>query len=431
MTLAKAPQLSLSSSSHSSTTSSESSARSATGPKSVMPEPTSMVHLSPAAEVAIRLLPGNDRCVDCKAICPQWAGVSFGVLLCLSCAGKHRSLGVQTSFVKSLVMDSWSESEVRLLEEGGNAKWIAVCTGTGTGELPLMEKYSSVVAKAYKSRVALAAAKAPSVECAFTATSFLKLLHAMVSVHDEELASKEDRVPSPMMTEEMQRLSDPVEGESVKCTTSCSMDSLEHFNVQPKSCTIGSSGNLKWRKYEREFGAPDEPLGFSLVKATSGYAEVSRIIANGAAEQANVIAGSLLIGLNNTTNLKFDDVVDMLRTLPRPLMFHFVFRSHIAPEGPTTTASISEPRTVEIKVTLHEKEELGCSLSMNNNCYVRSVDDDSIAKNHGILVGSRVVAVNGQKFMEPKEIIHEICTAQRPIEITVHRVENLTRGWSS
>ncbi|CEG48545.1 hypothetical protein F444_14455 [Plasmopara halstedii] len=389
-----------------------------------------MVHLSPATEVAIRLLPGNDRCVDCKAIYPQWAGVSFGVLLCLDCAGKHRSLGVQTSFVKSLVMDSWSESEVRSLEVGGNAKWIAVCTGIGIYDSPMEKKYSSSVAKAYKYQVALAAAKDPSCECTLKATSFLVMLRDTVTFNDIKSISKKDSIPSPTMTTDMSQTSDPLDGECVKCTTCCSMISLNQLNGHSKSCSVSTSENLNWRKYERKFGAPDEPLGFTLVKSTNNFAEVSRIIPGGAAEQADVIVGSLLIGLNNTKNLNFDDVVDMLRSLPRPLTFHFVFRSHVAPESQTIISSIPEPRTVEIKVTLHEKEELGCSLSTNVNCFVRSVDEDSIAKNHGILVGSRVVAVNGQKFLKPKELIHAICTAQRPIEITVHRVEGLMRGWS-
>ncbi|KAI9995956.1 hypothetical protein PInf_013134 [Phytophthora infestans] len=284
-----------------------------------------MVRLSPATEVAIRLLPGNDRCVDCKA----------------------------TSFVKSLVMDAWSESEVRALELGGNAKWIAVCAGTGVSDLSMEKKYSSSVAKAYKSRVALAAAKDPS-------------------------------------------------------------------------------SIVEWRKYERKIGSPGEPLGFTLAKANSGYAEVSRIIPGGTAERANVIVGSLLIGLNDTKNLKFDEVVSMLRTLPRPISFHFVFRAQMASEGPKAViSSVPEPRTVEINVTLQDKEELGCSLAANEfSCVVQNVDEDCIARRHGVLVGSRVVAVNGQKYLKPKDLIREICTAQRPVKITVHRVEGLMRGWS-
>ncbi|POM63990.1 Zinc finger protein gcs1 [Phytophthora palmivora] len=434
MTLSKEAQPSPTASSSSSTTSSSSSSVVPGSKRGVMPEPTAMMRLSPTTEVAIRLLPGNDRCVDCKAICPQWAGVSFGVLLCLVCAGKHRSLGVQTSFVKSLVMDAWSVSEIRALEVGGNAKWTAVCTGTGVSDLSMKEKYTSGVAKAYKSRVALAAAKDPSVECAFTATSFLSMLAGIASPSEENPVgnANEDPASLPMATKG-EILNDPTDGTTVKCTTCCSVVPLDQLNAHSKSCTVNASPVMEWRKYERKIGAADEPLGFTLAKANSGYAEVSRIIPGGAAERANVIVGSLLIGLNNVKNMKFDEIVGMLRTQPRPILFHFVFRSQMAPEGPKIViSSVPEPRTVEINVTLHAKEELGCSLSANEfYCVVRSVDDDCIARRHGILVGSRVVAVNGQKYLKPKDLIHEICTAQRPIKITVHRVEGLMRGWST
>jgi len=41
-------------------------------------------------------IPGNDKCVDCSASRPEWASLGFGVLVCLDCAGYHRSLGEPT-----------------------------------------------------------------------------------------------------------------------------------------------------------------------------------------------------------------------------------------------------------------------------------------------------------------------------------------------
>lgn len=74
----------------------------------------------------------RQRCADCKAIYPQWSAVSFGILVCLSCAGKHRSLGVSVSFVKSLGMDSWSQSELRLIEVRMSLGRMATCVGCVT-----------------------------------------------------------------------------------------------------------------------------------------------------------------------------------------------------------------------------------------------------------------------------------------------------------
>jgi hypothetical protein len=50
--------------------------------------PTACIHL-------LRSIPGNLRCVDCDATNPQWASISYGILLCIECSGKHRQMGVQ------------------------------------------------------------------------------------------------------------------------------------------------------------------------------------------------------------------------------------------------------------------------------------------------------------------------------------------------
>lgn len=64
----------------------------------------------------IRRYPGNDKCCDCASFSTDWASVSHGTLICLDCAGKHRSLGVQVSFVRSITMDTWSSKQVRRLQ---------------------------------------------------------------------------------------------------------------------------------------------------------------------------------------------------------------------------------------------------------------------------------------------------------------------------
>ena len=74
------------------------------------------------ARTLLYSLPGNDRCMDCGSLHPQWASVSFGALLCLQCSGTHRSYGVQTSFVRSVDMDAWSHSQILSMLEGGNAQ---------------------------------------------------------------------------------------------------------------------------------------------------------------------------------------------------------------------------------------------------------------------------------------------------------------------
>eukprot|EP00546_Thalassionema_frauenfeldii_P021526 CAMPEP_0178897088 /NCGR_PEP_ID=MMETSP0786-20121207/1547_1 /TAXON_ID=186022 /ORGANISM="Thalassionema frauenfeldii, Strain CCMP 1798" /LENGTH=182 /DNA_ID=CAMNT_0020567589 /DNA_START=70 /DNA_END=618 /DNA_ORIENTATION=- len=76
----------------------------------------------PACLSLLKNLNGNLRCIDCHVDNPQWATVTYGALLCLKCSGKHRSLGVQVSCVKSVTMDNWNHLELLAMLEGGNAQ---------------------------------------------------------------------------------------------------------------------------------------------------------------------------------------------------------------------------------------------------------------------------------------------------------------------
>ncbi|MGK3756496.1 MAG: hypothetical protein ACI8RD_008810 [Bacillariaceae sp.] len=78
-----------------------------------MPFPNTCLHI-------LRSIPGNSRCVDCGNHNPDWASVTYGVLLCVRCSGRHRSYGVATSRVRSISMDNWSYSQVLSMLEGGN-----------------------------------------------------------------------------------------------------------------------------------------------------------------------------------------------------------------------------------------------------------------------------------------------------------------------
>ena len=57
--------------------------------------------------------PGNQKCCDCPSLDTDWGSVNHGTLICLDCAGKHRSLGVHVSFVRSIHMDTWTPVQVR------------------------------------------------------------------------------------------------------------------------------------------------------------------------------------------------------------------------------------------------------------------------------------------------------------------------------
>lgn len=74
----------------------------------------------PACYRMVKSLPGNDICMDCGSRGTDWASTSYGVLLCLLCSARHRSLGVKVSTVRSLTLDHWSHEQVLCMLEGGN-----------------------------------------------------------------------------------------------------------------------------------------------------------------------------------------------------------------------------------------------------------------------------------------------------------------------
>lgn len=68
--------------------------------------------------------PGNLKCADCKLqLHPRWASWSLGVLICIKCAGIHRSLGTHISKVKSIDLDSWtSDNLYQFIVNGDNER---------------------------------------------------------------------------------------------------------------------------------------------------------------------------------------------------------------------------------------------------------------------------------------------------------------------
>ncbi|KAL4874735.1 hypothetical protein BJY04DRAFT_203251 [Aspergillus karnatakaensis] len=104
---------------------------------------------------------GNDRCCDCGAPSPQWASPKFGTFICLNCAGTHRGLGVHISFVRSITMDAFKNSETQRMELGGNDPWkeffdnhaITQSEGRTFEDSTIKERYEGEVGEEYKERL--------------------------------------------------------------------------------------------------------------------------------------------------------------------------------------------------------------------------------------------------------------------------------------
>eukprot|EP00798_Chlamydomonas_sp_ICE-L_P013017 gene13017-3523_t len=98
--------------------------------------------------------PDNRICSDCETKNPQWASVSYGTFFCLECSGRHRSLGVHLSFVRSVSMDAWSNDQLKKMQCGGNAKMNAFFKQYGVEKsIDIVEKYNSKAAEFYREKL--------------------------------------------------------------------------------------------------------------------------------------------------------------------------------------------------------------------------------------------------------------------------------------
>jgi hypothetical protein len=108
-------------------------------------------------------VPANRSCFDCDADCSghPWCSVTYGVTLCLQCAGAHRALGVQMSFVRSITLDTLTPREHRSLTLGGNEAFATFLAAEARGvsrrvwlALPIETRYFTPAADLYRRQLA-------------------------------------------------------------------------------------------------------------------------------------------------------------------------------------------------------------------------------------------------------------------------------------
>merc|ERR1719369_1388408 len=93
----------------------------------------------------------NTFCADSGVANPQWVSVLHGIYIDIGASGVHRSLGVRVSVVLSTTMDSWRPLHLKMMELGGNRRFVDFLDQHNIPhDMPIRKKYQTRAAEWYR-----------------------------------------------------------------------------------------------------------------------------------------------------------------------------------------------------------------------------------------------------------------------------------------
>lgn len=213
----------------------------------------------------IRQTEGNNRCRDCKSNSfADWASVSNGTIICKVCAGLHRNLGVNVSFVKSMVLDSWNSHEIEMLKAGGNDRITDYFKSNNINKFVIGELYCTEVAEEYR-----------------------KQLNSKAEVNKIKIKDVS--------------------------TTFVSNNDINHSGTY--------SLNLTQNMFDVTF--EDGSISMTLSKTESNEVVVTEVGKYGAAYYKGVHCGDILVSVNNSQDREYENIMALIISTPRPIVLKF------------------------------------------------------------------------------------------------------------
>ncbi|KAJ8599166.1 hypothetical protein CTAYLR_008566 [Chrysophaeum taylorii] len=317
----------------------------------------------PAAAIdRVRGIAGNEACIDCGCSEPDWGDVLHGSLHCIQCAGQHRSLGVSTSFCRSLTMDNWTEANLLAMLLGGNKQLKLFFRRQRIENSSIEVLYKTKQAAYYRDQLALQV--------------------------EQTLAKRRAETSKPPP---------PLKRSSSSSRTL----RAEDFDVEVTTASLGASLT---RALPPPGVAPLAPHG------NGSMALVTRVKSDGLAARAGVKIGDYVVAMNGRSVADYDEFVSLFPRCPRPLRLTVRrFRGDEPEKAPEPTDEAE-----------FDEGPLGFSIERDGlarEARVSKVAPGGQAAAAGVAVGDVVVALGSRETPTYDVVVATLPLLPRPLVI--------------